>query len=122
MNKRIAYFDLLFDSTKEESDATGFQFEDIGVVKPANFLKLTTLSGKHQDNKEKTKLRSLIIKQLILTEDQEDLIETNLNNLWDVFVDTKIASIAYFTVSANDESIANEVFRRLNTGGVQLIR
>ncbi len=119
-NKRIAYFDLLFDSTKEESDATGFQFEDIGVVKPANFLKLTTLSGKHQDNKEKTKLRSLIIKQLILTEDQEDLIETNLNNLWDVFVDTKIASIAYFTVSANDESIANEVFRRLNTGGVQL--
>jgi hypothetical protein len=52
--------------------------------------------------------------------DQEILIKANLGDLWDVFVDRNIKSIAYFLVNTNSEKEVNEIFRRLNIGGVTL--
>jgi hypothetical protein len=48
------------------------------------------------------------------------LILTNVAALWDVLVDTNIKSIAYFSIRANSSKAVNEVFRRLNTGGIAL--
>jgi hypothetical protein len=50
----------------------------------------------------------------------EILIKTNLTALWDIFVDTNEKSIAYFPVRGGDEADVNEVFRRLNIGGIAL--
>ena len=36
------------------------------------------------------------------------------------FVDTNVKSIAYFSVRSEDEAPVNEVFRRLNIGGIPL--
>jgi len=48
------------------------------------------------------------------------LIGQNVSALWDIFVDTDHKPIAYFSVRANTQKEVNEVFRRLNTGGVSL--
>ena len=47
-------------------------------------------------------------------------IRRNLTALWDIFVDTNVKFIAYFSVKAETPKDVNEVFRRLNTGGMPL--
>ena len=47
-------------------------------------------------------------------------VRRNLSALWDIFVETNVKSIAYFSVKADTSKEVNEVFRRLNTGGVAL--
>lgn len=48
------------------------------------------------------------------------LVRVNLTALWDTFVTDSTKSIAYFSVRATTPKEVNEVFRRLNTGGVAL--
>ncbi len=48
------------------------------------------------------------------------LVRVNLAALWDIFVSDSTKSIAYFSVRAETAAEVNEVFRRLNTGGVSL--
>jgi hypothetical protein len=47
-------------------------------------------------------------------------VRENLSALWDIFVDVNVKSIAYFSVKADTPKEVNEVFRRLNTGGIAL--
>lgn len=119
-NGRMLCFDLMFEKEKAEADETGFFFIDKGCATPPNCIKMTELSVISCNLVELTKLENRYIKGKNLTDDQELLIKTNLKHLWDVFVERVIKSIAYFLVNSNDEKEVNEIFRRLNTGGIML--
>lgn len=119
-NGRIAWFDLLFDKDNTESDDTGFFFLDKGAPEPQNCIRMTELISVTRDSKEKAKLESKYTVGRGFSDDQEILIKANLADLWDVFVDRNIKSIAYFLVVTNSESEVNEIFRRLNIGGITL--
>jgi len=119
-NGRILCFDLLFDKEKAESDDTGFFFWDKGTTIPQNCIKMTELSSISRDSREKARLESHYTTDKRFSDEQELLVKANLGDLWDVFVDRNIKSIAYFLVITNSEKEVNEVFRRLNIGGIIL--
>ena len=52
--------------------------------------------------------------------EKRSIVRQNLNRLWDIFVKDNEKQIAYFPIKANSPDTANEVFRRLNIGGVSL--
>jgi len=114
----VLCFNLLFDKDNKESDDTGFFFVDQNAALPDHTIKMTELSGIHCDPKEQTLLEKRYTKNV--SDEQELVIKTNLKGLWDVFVDRGVKSIAYFSVVTNSETEVNEVFRRLNTGGIML--
>lgn len=119
-NGRVLHFDVLFDDRNAESDETGFLFRDKDAEPDARYLKMPELVSMACEPRERTILETRIVKRLDLGEDDEILVKGNIGALWDVFVDTNIKSIAYFPVLAEREEVVNEVFRRLNTGGIGL--
>jgi hypothetical protein len=119
-NGRILWFNLLFDKENTESDETGFFFLDRGAPEPQNCIRMTELISTNRKSKKKAKLESKYTTNKGFNADQEILVKANLGDLWDVFVDRNIKSIAYFLVITNSEKEVNEIFRRLNVGGVTL--
>ena len=125
-NGRVLHFDLLFDDTKEYADETGFVFRDKDKPPDPRYLKLTELVSTPCDPRRKVELEDRLLESLRqaqpVDKPTEILIRANLAALWDIFVDTNEKSIAYFPVKGEDETVVNEVFRRLNTGGIALLR
>lgn len=119
-NSRVMHFDLLFDAEKAESDETGFLFRDTDAPVEARYLRLTRLVSMPCDQGEKVVLEESLLTALEPDLPGKILIRRNIGSLWDIFVDTNIKSIAYFSVKADSPNVVNEVFRRLNTGGVPL--
>ncbi len=119
-NGKALCFDLLFDKDAAESDDTGFFFVDKGKPAPARAIKMTELSTLQCNSKEKVKLETKYLAGNDLTEDQQHIVRANICTLWDVFVERNIKSIAYFPVISNSDKEVNEIFFRLNTGGVAL--
>jgi len=115
---RILHYNLLFDSKKEEPEETGFAFRDVDAPESSQFLRMTRLSSLSADQEERIKLETEAMKEM--GAEHELLIKRNIAALWDVFVETNQKSIAYFPVRADSPREVNEVFRRLNTGGVSL--
>ena len=118
-NGRTLYFNLLFDSNMAEMDETGFFFKNSNEEPPAGSISMIELMGKSTSG-EKIELRRRLTKGVNFSDDNLKQLETNLDSLWSVFVATDVKSIAYFPVKSDTSKIVNEVFRRLNTGGVQL--
>ena len=119
-NGRILHFDLLFDASREESDETGFLFRDVDAVSETRYLRMTELVSTLGTTREKVEFLNKLKSVAKGNAHQELLIEENLTALWDVFVTENVKSIAYFSVKAATSVQVNEVFRRLNTGGVAL--
>ena len=70
--------------------------------------------------KEKTTFRKEILSKIGDSFDKEDIVEENIDLVWDIFVKKDTKSIAYFPVESPDETTVNEIFQRLNTGGAPL--
>lgn len=119
LNKRVLCYDLLFNQANNEADETGFYFIDIGASEKLGSIKLNTLCAMRDDQNTKVEYRKKL-KDQISNDADKDLIEANLDLLWETFVKEHIKSIAYFVVKSNNDSEVNEIFRRLNTGGVAL--
>jgi hypothetical protein len=119
-NGRILCFNLLFDKDHTESDETGFLFIDQGQPIADHCIRMTELSSIQCAPREKVRLEDKFTSKGNLSVDQKLLVKTNLSALWDVFVDRNVKSVAYFSVITNNENEVNEVFRRLNTGGITL--
>ena len=118
-NGRVLYFNLLFDAKNADIDETGFYFKNANEIADAYSIAMPELTGKNT-TEEKIALRRRLTRDTHLTEDELSLIETNFERLWAVFVDEELRSIAYFPVKSKNATAVNEVFRRLNTGGVPL--
>lgn len=123
-NGRILYFNLLFDRKESQSDDTGFFFKDSNV-KPNEFeIKMNTLSCMASNTDQKLELKDSFIdkisKEDLDIKSKRKIIERNFEDLWSAFVEDSKKSIAYYSVKSDSHSAVNEVFRRLNTGGVAL--
>ena len=119
-NGQVLHFDLLFDVRSAESDETGFLFRHAAAVADPRYLRMTELSCMRCNQDVKIDLEDRVL--VAAGEDREKKlrIRRNLASLWEIFVETNHKSIAYFSVSADTPAEVNEVFRRLNTGGIAL--
>ena len=118
-NGRVLYYDLLFDSGNSAPDETGFFFKNKNEEVRANTISMPELTGQSTAI-DKIKIRKRLTQNQNLTEEQAQHIETNLDRLWTIFVERDNRSIAYFPVRSGTPEAVNEVFRRLNTGGIPL--
>lgn len=119
-NGRVLHFDMLFDSEAAESDDTGFLFRDAEAADEVRYLKMTELVSKTGSQQERVLLEDRVRGAANGDREKEILVRVNLAALWDIFVADGTKSIAYFPVRAATSTEVNEVFRRLNTGGVAL--
>jgi uncharacterized protein with ParB-like and HNH nuclease domain len=123
LNEKVLVFDVLFNlnSESEDPNETGLSFIEKNSDVSPNFVRMNELFSKLPE--EKTTFRRKLIencKLLNLTDEQEKTVEVNIDMLWDTFVKDTAKSIAYFPIQYKDESRVNEVFQRLNTGGIPL--
>ncbi|PNG32697.1 DUF262 domain-containing protein [Pseudomonas protegens] len=119
-NGRVLHFDLLFDPAIAESDETGFLFRDASTAAESRYLRMTELSCLRCNEDEKVDLEDRALMAAGEDKSAKLRVRRNLSALWDIFVDINHKSIAYFSVKADSPIEVNEVFRRLNTGGVAL--
>jgi Protein of unknown function DUF262 len=117
-NGRVLHFDLLFNSTT--GDETGFLFRDSGAVSEARYLRMTEISCRSPTQREKVAVETKALVAAGSDQNIQILIRENVSALWDIFVDSNVKSIAYFCVKSESSDEVNEIFRRLNTGGIAL--
>lgn len=120
-NEKVLIYNLLFDSTKEdmEPDETGFSFLEKNHPEPRGHIRMNKLFS--ESPKEKTRFRKELLNQWEdLSEKEKDLLENNFDVLWSVFVERDAKSLAIFRINHERENMVNEIFQRLNMGGVAL--
>ncbi len=120
-NNKILVYDLLFDlSNGNEPEDTGFSFVKKNENLDWNYIRMNELYSKNEDEEKRKYRKSIISKNKNITDKEEELIENNIDILWDIFVKTETKSLAYFPIRTTNEKVVNEVFERLNTGGMAL--
>ena len=117
-NDRVLVFDLKYDKDNDNDGETGFRFVDRGESINSSEIKMNELFSLKSDTSVKSALRKE--KSVGLTDEECLLVEDNLDRLWPIFVKTDVKSLTYFTVQNDNEDEVNDVFERLNTGGVPL--
>ena len=119
-NDRVIVYDLLFDLTAEhDPDEAGFSFVDRNAELEWNFLRLNEVFSKlpDQDSDFEDEVLSRNDK---LSSELRKTVKKNLKQLWKIYVETDKASLAYFPIQSSSEREVNEIFERLNTGGMAL--
>ena len=120
LNGRVLCFNLRFDGRAGESDDTGFEFVDKGAESKPHSIRLNALVSMADDAVEKEKMKEGFFAIGNLTAEEKLLVKANLDELWTVFVKEDIKPIAFYKVRSNRDLEVNEIFRRLNTGGIAL--
>lgn len=122
LNKRILTYNLFFDLlSNDDTEANGFEFIYKNTDLKAGVISMPQLFIQPEDNKVKYRkgLKDLIPKEII--DGNEEHFENIIDKLWDVFVRKDVKSLAYFPIDKSwDEDKVNDVFQRLNMGGVPL--
>lgn len=120
-NNKILVFDLLNNQSSQESEI-GFSFQEQNVELAWHFLRMNELFLTENDSTKKIALKNKILKKNPNNISEEELLifESNFDNLWNIFVSTDVKSLSYFPVQSNNDLMVNEVFERLNTGGIPL--
>jgi len=121
-NNKTLVYNLLYDLDNEESetDETGFTFVAKNSEVEQYQIRMNELFCKIATTEEKIKLRNTIKKKCSHSAEDEILIEKNFESLWKIFVETETKSLAYFPVREIDDRKVNDIFQRLNTGGIPL--
>lgn len=81
---------------------------------------MNQLFSKLPDDDKRSFRKSVLAQNVNVSEAEEELVENNIDKLWDIFVKTDTKSLAYFPVKTTKGAVVNEVFERLNTGGMAL--
>lgn len=122
-NNRILVFNLLYEEqVNVEADyETGFRFVDKKEQLDDFEIAMNTLFFSEQTEEAKIALENNYL-PLCETEEGKLIVRTNIGKLWNAFVDdTKIGLLGYYEISnTTSEKKVNEIFERLNTGGIQL--
>jgi uncharacterized protein with ParB-like and HNH nuclease domain len=118
-NDKILIFNLLFDfKNKQDPQDTPFAFVEKNIKFSSHYLKMNELFIKQIG--DKTNFRMNLISELKLSLEEKIIIENNIDKLWDVFVSNNNKSLAFFKIQSTDEDEVNEIFERLNSGGMAL--
>jgi len=118
-NNRVLVFDLAYNAEEDTDSDTGFRFIDSTEVPKLLEIKMNRLFSLSADVNEKVRIRTEY-KDKTSDTGLHVRIETNLDQLWSVFVESNVSSLAYFSIQSDSEDKVNEIFERLNTGGVPL--
>lgn len=120
-NDKILVYDLLFDlSNGNDPDETGFSFVSKNATIDWHYIRMNELFAKLPDDDKRAYRKNILNKNTNITDKEEELVEKSIDVLWDIFVKTETKSLAYFPIKTSNEKIVNEVFERLNTGGMAL--
>ncbi|MBT3209972.1 MAG: DUF262 domain-containing protein [Bacteroidetes bacterium] len=118
---KILVYDLLFDlNNGNDPEETGFSFAEKNSDLEWNFIRMNELFAKQPDEEKRTYRKSILRLNENINDKEEELIENNIDILWDIFVKTETKSLAYFPIKTSNEKVVNEIFERLNTGGMAL--
>lgn len=118
---KILVYDLLFDlNNGNDPEETGFSFAEKNSDLEWNFIRMNELFAKQPDEEKRTYRKSILRLNEDINDKEEELIENNIDILWDIFVKTETKSLAYFPIKTSNEKVVNEIFERLNTGGMAL--
>lgn len=119
-NNKVLTYNLLYDlENPDEDQETGFSFQEISNPLEWNYLCLNSIIDKPHSEKSDFK-SNFRLKYSNENNYNERLVENNLDKLWDIFVGYNTKSISYFSVMETNDNKVNEIFRRLNTGGIPL--
>ncbi len=119
-NDKILINNLLFKKTEDtDPNETGFSFVEKNSLLNWNEIRMNELFSKQSDEKIRYE-REVLRKAGELSEDDEELVRNNIDILWKIFVEKDKKSLSYFPISTKDENEVNEIFERLNTGGIPL--
>lgn len=122
LNNRILTFNLFFDINEtDDAEANGFEFIEKNTSPKEGYIVMPFLFLQPDDGKVKfrNEIKASLNKKTI--EGKEEPFEMIIDRLWDVFVRKDIKSLAYFPIEKTwNEDRVNDVFQRLNTGGVPL--
>ena len=121
-NDRVLHYDLFFDAKNANADETGFLFRNKDAAPELRYLKLTELCSIScsEESEAKYTIEDRLVPLYENDKEKRSIVRQNLNRLWDIFVKDNEKQIAYFPIKASSPDTANEVFRRLNIGGVSL--
>lgn len=120
-NNKVLVYNLLFDlNTTHDPDETGFYFVPKNTTIDWHYVRMNQLFSKMPEDDKRLFRKSIFSLKKDIQENEEVLIENNIDKLWDIFVKTDTKSLAYFPVKTNKGSVVNEIFERLNTGGMAL--
>jgi len=121
-NDRVLHYDLFFDAKNSNADETGFLFRNKDAAPELRYLKLTELCSIScsEESEAKYTIEDRLVPLYENDKEKRSIVRQNLNRLWDIFVKDNEKQIAYFPIKASSPDTANEVFRRLNIGGVSL--
>ncbi len=119
--EKILIYDLLYDlNNGSDPEETGFTFVEKNSDLNWNCIRMNELFSKQSDDSKSSYRKSILKLNENIKEKEEELIETNIDILWDIFVKTETKSLAYFPIKTSNEKVVNEIFERLNTGGMAL--
>ena len=122
-NGKVLTYDLCHDMfSTVDTNLTGFRFVNSkDDVKPP-IIRMTEIAIQEAGSpSKKVAFRNKVLANCTsLGFEEKTVIETNLEQLWTVFVETDKKSLAYFPVENKKEDEVNEIFHRLNMGGVPL--
>lgn len=121
-NGKVLVYNLLFDYSDDNNDPdeTGFSFVPKNTPLEWHSIRMNEIFSKLSDDDKRTYRRNIIKINENITDKEEGLVEKNIDALWDIFVKTDTKSLAYFPIRTSNEKIVNEIFERLNTGGMAL--
>ena len=119
INNRVLAYNLLAEDDENDDDFCNFKFFDKDEKMPRGYIKLLTLFSKQSS--EKTNYRKDLNRSFGIAEAEEEKFEKKYDGIWDTFVGDNTKSLAYFVIDKNyGEDKVNDIFQRLNTGGVPL--
>jgi uncharacterized protein with ParB-like and HNH nuclease domain len=117
-NDRILVFDLAYNRETDFDGETGFRFIDKSDNPKPTEIRMNQLFVLDPGKTTKRNLRG--DKSVGLSDELSALVEDNVDILWSIFVEREVKALAYFPVKSNNEDDVNDVFERLNTGGLPL--
>lgn len=119
-NGRILVYDLLFDLLVDHDPTeTGFSFVDMNSTLDFNYLRCNELFSR-LPNQDSDFEDEVLARNKMLSQEQVRIVKQNLKRLWKIYVETDKSSLAYFPIQSSSEEEVNEIFERLNTGGMAL--
>lgn len=119
-NNRVLVYNLLFNLTQDiEPDETGFSFVDINANTPDTTIRMNELFTQRTDDQFEY-MENIFKRCNGISDVERKTIGKSITVLWNIFVERGIKPIAYFPIVSDNENSVNEIFQRLNSGGMVL--
>ena len=122
LNNRILTYNLFFDlNNHDDAEATGFEFVNKNSSLKPGIIAMSQLFIQADDSKVRYRKNLETIIPPEIMNGNEEQFENIVDKLWDIFIRKDVKSLAFFPIEKSwDEDRVNDVFQRLNMGGVPL--